>query len=153
MMVGTGSLILVGIVLTCVLCYYGSVGTMSCFRHMWACLRRFEFELHQPDCACITVHKRRYCPTQEAEKAGEYVHVRRDRQNVDVNPMGSDSDEELHAPRRPPRATVTQSPRAPRSRAKLRSLKSKVTYLLLFKVFRWPPFLYILSSYVPVYKP
>jgi hypothetical protein len=131
-LVGTGSLILVGIVLTCALCYYGSVGTLSCFRHLWACLRRFEFELHQPDCACITVHKRRYCPTQEAEKPGEFVHDRRDRQDVDVNPMGSDSDEELNAPMRPPRAMVTRSPRAPRSRNKPRSLKSKVTYLLLF---------------------
>ncbi len=44
------------------------------------------------------MHKRRYCPTQEAEKPGEFVHDRRDRQDVDVNPMGSDSEEELNAP-------------------------------------------------------
>ncbi len=94
----------------------------------WACLKRFEVEWRAPDCACISVHKRQYCPTQEAEKAGEYVHDRKNRGDVDLNEMGTDSDEELNVSSTVPtyRATVRRSARAPKSRMKLRSLKKKV---------------------------
>lgn len=130
-LVGTGSLILVGIVLTCVLCYYGSRGTIGLCQIICACLKRFEVELHKPDCACISVHKRRYCPKQEAEKAGEYVHDRKDRADVELNSMASDSEEELSSPTY--RATVSRSPRAPRSRTSLSKLKKKVCTYSYFR--------------------
>ena len=148
---GTGSLILVGIVLTCVLCYYGSRGTIGLCQIICACLKRFEVELHKPDCACISVHKKRYCPKQEAEKAGEYVHDRKDRADVELNSMASDSEEELSSPTY--RATVSRSPRAPRSRTCLSKLKKKVCTYSYFRFVGGHHFLCYVEQHTLLNKP
>ncbi len=129
--VGVGSLGLVGLALIGFFCYYGSKGTAGCCRVLWACLRRFEVELHEPQCACISVRKKKYCPTQEAEKAGEYCRNRRDGEHVDLNSMASDEgQDELNAPPPPSiptyRAVVKRGQGAPVSQRRLRALKAKV---------------------------
>lgn len=114
---GVGSLAMVGLALIGFFCYYGSKGTAEICRACWACLRRFEVELHEPQCACISVRKRKYCPTQEAERAGEYCRNRRDGEHVDLNSMASDEgQDELNAPPPPPSRLIELWSRGGRER-------------------------------------
>lgn len=128
-MIGVGSLALVGLFLVGVLLYFGSKSTLGCCRVFWACLKKFEVEFTEPQCACINVRKKQYCPTREAETAGEYCRSRKDGENVDIGGLASDSDEELKHPPSVPtyRAVVKRNQGPPSSRRRLFKLKNKVS--------------------------
>ena len=79
-MIGVGSLALVGLFLVGVLLYFGSKSTLGCCRVFWACLKKFEVEFTEPQCACINVRKNSIVPpgklkrqesTAEAERTAK----------------------------------------------------------------------------------